>query len=283
MRDEWKSAAIENYRISYKGLWQNMFQQIHSKDYDHHMWLLGPSSYIFSTNGLRWGIDIQFRFPWIADSLGDLLAEDLSKLDVIMLTHEHSDHLDYSLLSLLRDAPVKWLIPAFFNREKLLETGLPSHRITWVEPGRIYEFEGLSVKAFNSLHFRPNNGSGVPEMGYMIDTGRINALFPVDVRDYDASKMPEFEQIDCLFTHVWLGDANALNLPCEPFLTRICDFSIALNPKRIYLTHLYEIGRPITDMWTYTHAGLVADGLLARNPALDILVPRIGRAYSLLT
>ena len=99
--DEWKSAAIENYRISYKGLWQNMFQQIHSKDYDHHMWLLGPSSYIFNKRAPL-GHRHQFRFPWIADSLGDLLAEDLSKLDVIMLTHEHSDHLDYSLLSLLR-------------------------------------------------------------------------------------------------------------------------------------------------------------------------------------
>jgi len=280
MREEWKSAAIDNYRKSYNRQWIKMFEQIHSNKYDHHMWLLGPSSYLFSTNGMRWGMDIQFRMPWIADIVGDRLIEDLSKLDFIILTHEHSDHLDYRLLSMLRDAPIRWLIPAFFNREKLLATGLSPHRITWVEPDKVYNVDKLSITTFNSLHFRPN-GQGVPEIGYMVDTGYLHLLFPVDVREYNASKMPRFDQVDCLFTHVWLGGGNALNLPCEPFLTDLCDFCIALNPKRVYLTHLYEIGRPIEEMWTYTHAGLVADGLLARNPDLDIVVPRIGNTYYL--
>ncbi len=72
-----------------------------------------------------------------------------------------------------------------------------------------------------------------------------------------------------------------MNLPCEPYLTNFCDFTIALNSKLVFLTHLYEIGRPIEEMWTYTHAGLAVDGLLARNPSLEIVVPRIGKAYSL--
>ena len=281
MREEWKLAAIENYKKSYNKQWKNVFEQLQLQEFDHHMWLLGPSSYVLSTNGIRWGMDLQFRMPWIADTVRDVLVNDLATLDFIILTHEHSDHLDYFLLSMLRDVPITWLIPIFFNRDKILDTGISPDRITWIEADQVYDLGKLTITTFNSLHFRPD-GRGVPELGFLVDTSLSRLLFPSDVREYDAAKVPDFEQVDCLFTHVWLGDGNALNLPCEPYLTDICDFSLALNPKRVYLTHLYEIGRPIEAMWTYTHAGLMADGLLGLNPYLDIVVPRIGKAYSLL-
>ncbi|NLB42614.1 MAG: MBL fold metallo-hydrolase, partial [Clostridiales bacterium] len=133
MREEWKTAAIENYKKSYNKQWKNVFEQLRSKEYEHHMWMLGPSSYVFSTNGVRWGIDLQFRMPWIAETVKDVLVDDLATLDFIILTHEHSDHLDYSLLSMLNDLPIKWLIPAFFNRDKILDTGISPHRINWIE------------------------------------------------------------------------------------------------------------------------------------------------------
>jgi hypothetical protein len=280
MREEWKSAAIEDYQKSYRVKWNRVFGQIQSNRYDHHVWLLGPSSYVLLTDGIRWGMDLQFRMPWILDTVRDKVVEDLSTLDFILLTHEHSDHLDYSLLSMLADQPIRWIIPAFFDQDKILATGLSPQRITWVEPGHVYVMGSFTLTTFDSLHFRPN-GQGVREIGYLVKTSRSRILFPGDVRDYNINKMPHFGQIDCLFSHVWLGGGNALNLPCEPYLTNFCDFTIALNSKLVFLTHLYEIGRPIEEMWTYTHAGLAVDGLLARNPSLEIVVPRIGKAYSL--
>lgn len=281
MREVWKAAAIEDYQNSYRAKWTRAFEQIQSKRYDHHVWLLGPSSYVFLTDGVRWGMDLQFRLPLILDTVRDLVVEDLAALDFILLTHEHSDHLDYSLISMLSDKPVKWIIPAFFDRDKILATGLSADRITWVEPGQEYDLGKLKLNTFESLHFRPS-GQGVREIGYLAATSRSRILFPGDVRNYDISKMPHFGPVDCLFSHVWLGGGNALNLPCEPWLTNFCDFTCALDSELVLLTHLYEIGRPIEEMWTYTHAGLATDGLLARNPSLEIVVPRILKAYSLL-
>jgi hypothetical protein len=86
---------------------------------------------------------------------------------------------------------------------------------------------------------------------------------------------------DCLFAHVWLGLGNSRNLPCEPYLGQFGDFVLAFRPRRVFLAHLYEIGRTVEEMWTYTHAGLAMDALLARDPGLDVVIPRLGHTYDL--
>jgi len=269
------AALLAYYRESYAVLWASAFAQAFSTAHDHHAWLLGPSGYLLSVNGLRFGLDIHIHRPWIADDLSGSLADDLSRLDFMLLSHVHGDHYDEAMLRLLKGAPVRWFIPAFFDRERVLAAGVSPERVTWVEPGRTYQAGQLAITAFESFHVK------VPELGYLVETGQSRLLFPGDVRDY-ARRLPDFGPLDCLFAHVWLGRGNAQNLPCEPWLSGFCDFAVSLLPRRVFLTHLFELGRDAGNLWTYTHAGLAADGLLERDASLQIAIPRIGEALSLI-
>jgi len=274
MIDELKFTLLDYYRRSYHGLWSSAFTQAFSGEHDHNAWLLGPSSYLFAINGLRFGLDIHIDQPWIAREDRGGFAGDLSKLDFMLFTHEHRDHYDESMLALLKDRPVRWFIPAFFNRERVRATGIWPERITWVEPGQAYPIGTLSITTFDSPHVQ------VPETGYLVETGKSRLLFPSDVRDY-AQSLPDFGPLDCLFAHVWLGRGNAQGLPCEPWLSEFCGFITATRPRRVFLTHLFELGRNAANMWTYAHAGLAADGLLARDASLEIAIPRVGGRVSL--
>ena len=275
MTERCRAALLDYYRGSYAGLWDRAFAQAFGGEHDHHAWLLGPSGYLLSADGLRFGLDIHIHRPWIADDLSASLADDLSRLDFMLLSHAHGDHYDEALLRLLKDAPVRWFIPAFFDCGKILATGISPERVTWVEPGHTYQAGPLAITAFESPHVK------VPELGYLVETGKYRLLFPGDVRDY-AQRLPDFGPVDCLFAHVWLGRGNAQNLPCEPWLSGFCDFAAALRPRRVFLTHLFELGRDADNLWTYAHAGLVADWLLERDASLQIVIPRIGESLPLI-
>jgi L-ascorbate metabolism protein UlaG (beta-lactamase superfamily) len=269
-----RAALQAHFQESYAGLWANAFAQAFGTEHDHQAWLLGPSGYLLSADGLRFGLDICIHRPWIEDGPRDSLAGNLSRLDFMLLSHEHADHYDEAMLRLLKDAPVRWFVPAFFDRGRLLATGISPERITWVEPGQTYQEGSLAITAFESPHVN------VPELGYLVETGKARLLFPGDVRDYTQG-LPAFGPVDCLFAHVWLGRDNARNLPCEPWLSGFCDFAAALRPRRVFLTHLFELGRDAGNLWTYSHAGLAADGLLERDASMQIAIPRIGEALSL--
>lgn len=274
MTEQCRTALLAHTRESYAELWARAIAQAFNEEHEHHAWLLGPSGYLLSAGGLRFGLDIHIHRPWIAEYLCGSLAGDLSRLDFMLLSHAHGDHYDEALLRLLKDAPVRWYIPAFFDRERVLATGISPELVTWMEPGRTYQMGSLAITAFESPHVK------VPELGYLVETEQSRLLFPGDVRHY-AGCLPDFGPVDCLFAHVWLGRGNAHNLPCEPWLSGFCDFAAALRPRRVFMTHLFELGRDTGNLWTYAHAGLAADGLLERDASLQVEIPRIGERLSL--
>jgi len=61
--DGLKPALLGYYRRSYPGLWASAFAQAFGGEWGHHAWLLGPSSYLLSTDGLRWGLDVCLNRP----------------------------------------------------------------------------------------------------------------------------------------------------------------------------------------------------------------------------
>lgn len=213
--------------------------------------------------------------------LSDRLTNDLSCLKFILLTHEHSDHFDIELIKKLSNLPITWVIPDFFNKMMIYSFGLTEEQIIWVQAGQIVNLFGIEIETFNGLHWNETGTHGIDSLSYLIDTGEIRLLFPGDVRDYDVKKLSSLKNVDCVFAHVWLGRGNAQNNFWESYLHKFCEFMLSFNPHNVYLTHLYDTERPLTDMWTYSHCGMIMDEMISLNPSIDIIIPKIGKHVSL--
>lgn len=61
-----------------------------------HCWLLNAAGYLMYTDGVRWAVDPAYG-PHIMPT-PELAGDDLSNLDLVLLTHTHSDHFDLTLL-----------------------------------------------------------------------------------------------------------------------------------------------------------------------------------------
>lgn len=258
--------------------WDEFFTR--SPEYENGFELFGPSSYAFKLGTARFLVDPCFRDPSWGEPLAERITADLEKLDGILLTHGHGDHCDPSFIRLASAAKVRWFVPDFFCFEELYRWGLSPEQITPVSAGDCISFGGVSIRFFESNHRNEGASSFVREYGFCMTCAGKNYIFPGDVRDYDPAFYPTLPDADILFAHLWLGREQALCPPWEPKLTEFCEFLLSFRPKCVTLAHLYEVGRPPEDLWTWQHAGAVQDRMLALSPQTAVFAPKPGVWYA---
>jgi L-ascorbate metabolism protein UlaG (beta-lactamase superfamily) len=256
----------------YLSRWKNMLARWQSPGQADRAWILYSANYLLVTAGVRWAID-PLTFSWRVPSMPQGDISPLAKMDAIILTHSHADHLDMSLLGRLRDLPIKWVIPEFMLAS-LQPFRLPPKNVTIAQPLKPIYIEGLSLTPFDGLHLVPDSTlpggiRGVPSMGYMAEFNHKKWLFPCDTRVFDASKLPDFGPLDGLFMHVFLGKGLAFD-PAPSLLDPFCRFCVDLHPRRILLTHMYEWGRPPEELWTETHAGMIEKWFAENAPGVSV-------------
>ena len=242
--------------------------------------LFGTSSYLFRCSGAAFLVDPCFRDPAWGEPLAGRIAADLEKLDGIILTHEHIDHCDPSFIRMAAGAKVRWYVPDFFSFKELHRLGLSPESIVPVRSDDRVTLGGCTLRFFESNHRNEGWTSFVREYGFCLTCGEKNYIFPGDVRDYDPTFYPALPDADVLFAHLWLGKAQALSPPWEPKLTEFCRFILSFRPRAVTLAHLYEVAREPEELWSWQHAGAVADRLFALSPETSLTVPRPGRWYS---
>jgi len=114
----------------------------------------GHSSYLIKINGLRILIDPVFSqtpspFSFLGSKAfpgtGFVKAEDFTDIDVVLITHDHYDHLDYQ--SILKIAPK--------TKKILVSLGIGSHLERWgIDRNKIEEISwNQSTTVFNNLTF----------------------------------------------------------------------------------------------------------------------------------
>ena len=121
---------------------------------------LGHSTLLVELDGTRLLIDPVWGeraspFTWIGPRRffkPPLALGDLPRIDAVLISHDHYDHLDYSTVRRLRDAPAKWVVPL----------GVGAHLESWgVSPQRIVELDwwqetqvqGVALTCTPSRHF----------------------------------------------------------------------------------------------------------------------------------
>lgn len=271
MTDGARLNVLERYARRYDEIWSSIESGLSGRE--DCFFLMGHANYIFQTGGIKWAVDPAFTVPRNRASFACIDADAvMESLDFILLTHRHADHFDPELMK--KYPGLLWIVPEHMKEE--IE-GHGRFNLLAVKPGDVVRRGEIAIHAFNSLHYDAGTAVGVEETGYFVEANGYRIMLPGDVREYDAGKYPKFDGITHFFSHVWLGRRNALNWPCGEYAAQMAEFILSFEPERIYLAHLLEATRPLTDMWTHAHAGLVMDEIIAGRPGAEIYIPVIGK------
>ncbi len=264
---------IRRSRRNYPAVWSRIINEWRADARDA-VWLMYSANYLLFTAGVRWAVDPVSLLNRTGGGEPFDFACDLAGLELVVLTHAHSDHLDFRLLSAIRALPATWVIPDFLQEKVVQQTGLAPERILTPQSGVPVAFGGLRLTPFPSLHYHPEGG--VPEMGFLAEFNGRRWLFPGDIRTYDAKQLPAFGRLDGVFAHLWLGKSAALTDP-PPLLEEFCRFYTILQPRQILITHLDELGREPEDFWTLGHYRRAAGRLSGIAPEIRVSSARTGQ------
>ena len=99
-----------------------------------HMSLVQSASYLFSTNGYFWGMDLAFRGCYDLAETPHRAAELLRDLKLMVITHEHEDHFEERTVRALAGNDTLWLIPACLE-EMALARGLSREKLILAQAG----------------------------------------------------------------------------------------------------------------------------------------------------
>lgn len=274
--------AIRDYDEHFFGRWTRAFDEFLTSAGEDRMWLVGPSSYLFSVAGQKFAVDPQIRRTTAFDALLPRFVEDFSQVSFVLITHQHDDHMCIPLMRALKDTAIRWYLPYGCRADLVEKSEIKKENIVWVHDGDEFVFGDLTVRAFDTPHVPAGEDmASFIERGYELIAPNGRVLMPADVRNYDYDAYPDFGEIDLCISHLWAGN-DALNPENYlPMMQKFADFSARFRAKRYFLCHLYEVGRKELYMWHDGHAEEAIRMLGERLPESRVEVPRIGSHYDL--
>lgn len=187
-----------------------------TESFDLETWFVGHGSLMFSYNGLNIHVD---PFSRVAD------YSQLPKADLILITHEHQDHLDTIAINLIRKDDTKFVLtPTCYNilNEGFVLANNESLNIA----GLLIE----SVPAYNVVHLRndgqPYHPRGIGN-GYIINFGEFRVYVAGDTEDIP--EMKKIKNIDVAFL--------PMNLPFTMTPEMVANAAMMIRPKVLYPYH----------------------------------------------
>lgn len=149
----------------------------------------------------------------------------LPKADLVLITHEHGDHLDPKALELIRKAETKIVL-----------TKTCAERVTGglvMKNGDVQTVEGLKIEAvpaYNIVHKRGNGQPFHPKgigNGYVVTFGKTRVYIAGDTEN--TPEMKAIEKIDIAFL--------PMNLPYTMTPEMVADAARVFKPKILYPYH----------------------------------------------
>jgi L-ascorbate metabolism protein UlaG (beta-lactamase superfamily) len=183
---------------------------------DLEITFLGHGSLLFTFGGKRIYVD---PFSRVAD------YSTLPKADVVLITHEHRDHLDPAALANIRT-----------DAAHIVHTELCEEQIdggTVMRNGDVNVIHGLSIEAvpaYNLIHVRDNGEPFHPcghGNGYLITFGDLRVYVAGDSEN--TPEMKALRDIDVAFL--------PMNLPYTMTPEMVADAAIVMKPRILYPYH----------------------------------------------
>ena len=251
---------------------------IFDKNDGYYATLISPSSYLFSTFGYHWAMDVSFLHIRKLAKTPAKVRDYLKNLKLMLITHAHADHMEDATIRALADTEITWVAPSFL-KENMLSFGVREEKLITVDVYDEICVGPLNIKVLKGRHFRPNGGGGIETVGYFIKSENgPTVAFPSDVRDYTPNKKKL--NADYCFAHLWLTDKAQNPDKYIPKSYEFADFALSNSTKNIFITHLY-VNRPQDKMWKYEHAEVARATILEKSPQTNVFIPQYGEIFKL--
>jgi len=177
---------------------------------------IGHGTLMFTFGGKVVHVD-----PWT--KLADY--SEMPKADIILITHEHQDHLDLKALELIRTEKSQVVLTEICAGQ--VEGGMV------MKNGDVKTIDGLKIEAVPAYNIVQMRGEGVPfhpkgsGNGYIITFGDMRVYVGGDTEN--TPELKKLEGIDIAFL--------PMNLPYTMTPEMVADAARALRPKILYPFH----------------------------------------------
>ncbi len=176
------------------------------------VWLMYSANYLFRVGETRFTIDPMTLSARLGTTLPATISDDLIPLQLVALTHDHSDHVSWPLLSSIAASVQKWIVPAWMQSQFNQNIPSPVGSIQFVQPGDSIKFGEICIKVFDGNHWEtqanPKDGKpfmkGLPSLAYLIEGHGKRWLLPGDTRSFKPENRISCGKVDLTLAHVFL-------------------------------------------------------------------------------
>lgn len=144
------------------------------------LWFLGQAGFVARAGEVTVVVD-----PYLTDSVGKKspafarcvpppLEPEQLRVDVFIVTHDHTDHLDPETVARYQHRESTAFVAPRFAARKLVELGVPAANVTVVDVGRTVEVRGVKITGVFAL---PTGGDVLDTTGYRIAFANGRSLY----------------------------------------------------------------------------------------------------------
>jgi L-ascorbate metabolism protein UlaG (beta-lactamase superfamily) len=254
------------------------------------LYWLGQAGFVIDAGGQRLVID-----PYLSDSLAEkyrgrlyphqrmmaapVTTDGLGDVDLVLSTHQHTDHMDpQTLQPLLGSRPtVKLVAPLAAEGEALKRSGIGCDRLLLLDAGdRIDPLPGVSVTATRSAHetLERDAAGHYKFLGYVIEVGGVRLWHSGDTIPYDgmvaevAALQPD---IALLPVNGRSAELLANGVPGNLALAEAIDIARGIGAKALIAHHFGMFAFNTVDPAEIDSAASLATGPRLLRAALNIV------------
>ena len=245
-------------------------------------WWLGQHGFIFKLAGRVVVVDA-YLAPGASRRVPPLLRpEELTNADIIVGTHDHSDHVDRASWPAMAAASPRavFVVPEAVREDVIRATGIDASRFIGLDDLKSAEVAGVRLTGIAAAHelLSPDAAGRHPFLGVVIEAAGVTLYHAGDTCIYEglATKLKRWA-FDAVFLPINGRDAARLRAGCIGNMTyqEAADLAGSLRPRLTVPAHFEMFAMNSCD------PALFIDYMQVKYPGLAARVPVHGERFTL--